>query len=118
VKTQLQLIIIIIIIITASEIAVFFGRGEISSTQATVWRLVVGSQAKHRASSPVKSFLKKSGLLSAVAIKSRQAAILRPLCPGVKQCGTKRKQTIRFRKSPITIFLIVLSNVHLFCYHS
>jgi len=42
-----------------------------------------------------------------VAIKSRQAAILRSFCSGVKQCGTKREKIFRFRKSSTTVFLTV-----------
>ena len=45
--------------------------------------------------------------MSAVAIKFRQAAILRSLCSGVKECGTNREQIFLFRSSPTTIFLTV-----------
>ena len=85
----------------------FFGRGEVSPTHAADWRLVVGSQAKHHVSSPVTLFLKKSGSLSAVAIKSQQAAIPQSFCSEVKECGTMHEQIFCFRKSSTTIFLTV-----------
>ena len=66
---------------------------------------IVGKTPRHIAS---YNFLKEvSGSLSAVAIKSWQAAILRSFCSGVKECGTKSEQIFRFRKSSTTVLYTV-----------
>ena len=77
----------------------FFGRGDVSPAHSEFCHFVLGSKAKHQASSPVAILLKKNLPASAILIMSWQDVTRSSLCSGVKQCGTKRAHNFLFPKS-------------------
>ena len=81
----------------------FFSRGDVSPTHSELSRFISGPQAKHQISSPVIILLKKMLSASAIAIMSWQDVTRSFVCPGVKECGTKRAQSFLFPKSSLRI---------------
>ena len=81
----------------------FFGRGDVSPTHSEPCRFVLGSWAKHQASSPIILSLKKLLFPSAITIMSCQDVTRSSLYSGVKECGTKHAYNFTFPKSSFRI---------------